>query len=147
MVYKKEKRFFNFFQPLAEEVSSCKSPEVGFRSRAEFGVFIKQNSLNYFMIKDKKKETLDYLEICHPKINGLMNELKNGDEIYKDKQFIKWKKKWQERCKSNNNSPENSIKMMRNSNPLIIPRNHKVEEALSEAEKDNNFSKKCPLNK
>ena len=71
----------------------------------------------------------------------LMNELKNGNKIYKDKQFIKWKKKWQERCKSNNNSPENSIKMMRNSNPLIIPRNHKVEEALSEAEKDNDFSK------
>ena len=73
----KERKFFNFFQPLAEEVTSCESPEVGFRSRAEFGVFIKQNSLNYFMIKDKKKETLDYLEICHPKINGLMDELKN----------------------------------------------------------------------
>ena len=73
----KERRFFNFFQPLAEEITSHESPEFGFRSRAEFGVFIKQNSLNYFMIKDKKKETLDYLEICHPKINGLMDELKN----------------------------------------------------------------------
>tara|TARA_Y100001968_G_C19320460_1_gene698959 strand:- start:51 stop:1103 length:1053 start_codon:yes stop_codon:yes gene_type:complete len=72
----KERRFLNFFEPLAQEVTSHDSPEVGFRSRAEFGVFIKNNSLNYFMIKDRKKETLDNLEICHPKINDLMDKLK-----------------------------------------------------------------------
>ena len=80
---------------------------------------------------------VDYTNtFCH-----LMNELDKGNEIYKDQNFVKWKKKWKERCKKNNNSPQNSIKLMRDSNPLIIPRNYKVEEALEEAEKNNDFSK------
>ena len=43
----------------------------------------------------------------------------------------------------NNISPKNSIELMRNNNPLVIPRNHKVEEAL-EAAGQNNFE---PINK
>jgi uncharacterized protein YdiU (UPF0061 family) len=39
--------------------------------------------------------------------------------------------------KTNNNSPEKYIKLMKNVNPLIIPRNHKVEEVLNEANKSN----------
>ena len=43
----------------------------------------------------------------------------------------------------NNNTPEKYIKLMRSVNPLLIPRNHKVEEILNEA--NNNNIK--PLNK
>ena len=46
-------------------------------------------------------------------------------------------KRWQERLKLYNNTPEKYLKLMRSVNPLIIPRNHKVEEALEAADNDN----------
>ena len=57
--------------------------------------------------------------------------------------FIVWKKRWKERLKLNNNTPEKFLKLMRSVNPLIIPRNHKVEEVL-EAANNNDLS---PLKK
>ena len=63
----------------------------------------------------------------------LMNENIQEDKIYNNQSFLNWKKKWKERLKLNNNSPEKSLKLMRSANPLVIPRNHKVEEALEAA--------------
>ena len=60
----------------------------------------------------------------------LMNEKVKNDEIYSEENFIIWKKRWAERLKMNNNSPEKYIELMKYINPLIIPRNHKIEEAL-----------------
>ena len=45
-------------------------------------------------------------------------------------------KKWEDRLKLNNNSQEKYLKLMHSVNPLIIPRNHKVEEALKCANND-----------
>ena len=49
--------------------------------------------------------------------------------------------KYQSECQINttikNNTPEKFIKLMRRVNPLVIPRNHKVEEALSEDNQGN----------
>ena len=59
------------------------------------------------------------------------------NENFKDHDFQNWKKRWQERLKTNNNSPEKYIKLMRSANPMVIPRNHKVEEVLNEANNDN----------
>ena len=59
------------------------------------------------------------------------------DDSYKDNNFQNWKKNWQERLKLNNNSPENHIKLMRSVNPLVIPRNHKIENALEKANDGN----------
>ena len=63
----------------------------------------------------------------------LMNENFQNKKIYNNQNFLDWKKQWQDRLKINNNSPEESLKLMRLSNPLVIPRNHKVEEALEVA--------------
>ena len=82
---------------------------------------------------------VDYTNtFCH-----LMNFKQYDEEIYKDNNFKNWKKNWQERLKLNNNNPEKYIKLMRSVNPLVIPRNHKVEKSLEKAY-DNNFE---PLNK
>ena len=69
----------------------------------------------------------------------LMNENVQKNKIYNDENFIIWKKRWEERLKLNNNNPEKFLKLMRSVNPLIIPRNHKVEEAL-EAANNNDLS-------
>jgi len=60
---------------------------------------------------------------------------KNKDFEHKD--FQTWNNRWKERLSTNNNSPEKYVKLMRSVNPLIIPRNHKVEEALEEANQGN----------
>jgi uncharacterized protein YdiU (UPF0061 family) len=67
----------------------------------------------------------------------LMNEKIKNDKIYNDENFLIWKKRWEERLKLNNNTPEKFLKLMRSVNPLIIPRNHKVEEALKAANNNN----------
>ena len=66
----------------------------------------------------------------------LMDENIKEDKIYKNESFLGWKKQWQERLKSHNNSPEKSLKLMWAANPLVIPRNHKVEEVLEAANND-----------
>jgi len=63
----------------------------------------------------------------------LMNENFSDNEIYYDENFLIWKKKWEGRLKLNNNSQEKYLKLMHSVNPIIIPRNHKVEEALTAA--------------
>jgi len=73
---RKEDQFIDFFSPLTSEISSYKSPELGFRTRAEFGIFLKKNSYEYSMIEQKSKVFIDQLVICHPKINKLMIDLK-----------------------------------------------------------------------
>ncbi|XOJ73566.1 protein adenylyltransferase SelO [Candidatus Pelagibacter sp. Uisw_114] len=66
----------------------------------------------------------------------LMNEKFYDNEIYKDANFLIWKEKWEDRLKLNNNSQEKYLKLMHSVNPIIIPRNHKVEEALTAANND-----------
>ena len=63
----------------------------------------------------------------------LMNEKIKEEKIYSNQGFISWKQQWQERLKLHNNSPEKYLKLMHSANPLVIPRNHKVEEALEAA--------------
>ena len=65
-----------------------------------------------------------------------MNENIKENKIYKDENFLGWKEQWQERLKMYNNSPEKSLKLMSSANPIVIPRNHKVEEALNAANND-----------
>ena len=59
----------------------------------------------------------------------------NSDEIYKNNDFIDWKNEWKKRSELNNSTKEKQSKLMKKNNPTVIPRNHKVEEALAEADK------------
>ena len=71
---------------------------------------------------------------CH-----LMNIDSGNDSKYKDVNFINWFKQWESRVLINNGSIEKSINLMKKNNPIVIPRNHKVEEAL-EAANNNDLS-------
>ena len=63
----------------------------------------------------------------------LMDINLNNDEKYKDQNFISWFKDWEKRILIKNESKENSINLMKKNNPIVVPRNHKVEEALEAA--------------
>jgi len=67
----------------------------------------------------------------------LMNEKIENEEIYNNEDFHIWRQRWQDRLKLNNNTPEKYFKLMRSVNPLIIPRNHKIEEVLEAANNNN----------
>ena len=63
----------------------------------------------------------------------LMNIKIANNSLYEDKEFINWSNNWKNRIFINNNSKDKSIELMKKTNPIIIPRNHKVEEALKAA--------------
>lgn len=48
-------------------------------------------------------------------------------------EFTQWYTLWQERLERQQESKDKAYELMRNSNPAIIPRNHRVEEALEAA--------------
>ena len=84
-------------------------------------------------------------------LNGLLDMMKKYKEDYtntflaltfkdfpKSRMFVTdefsvWYKKYQDRIKSQGKSKAEVFNLMKNSNPAVIPRNHRVEEALSAA--------------
>lgn len=57
-----------------------------------------------------------------------------------DQAFTKWYEKWQERLKRQDASEDEVQQMMKHANPSIIPRNHRVEEALEAAVEEGDYS-------
>ena len=98
-----------------------------------FGTDEKDKFLILDLLTWMHQKKIDYTNtFCHL-MNFKIQKIKN----YEDNIFQNWKKRWQKRLSTNNNTPEKYIKLMRSVNPLVIPRNHKVEEALHEANQNN----------
>ena len=60
----------------------------------------------------------------------LMKEESPKGEPYNSDTFKEWHTRWQVRRSKNKEPLESSLALMRANNPVIIPRNHKVEQAL-----------------
>ena len=103
-----------------------------------------RDKLGLFGLDDKDKFLiLDLLTWMHEKkadytntFCHLMGLAPKKDRLFDDNDFMNWKKRWEERLSKNNNTPEKSLELMKKNNPLVIPRNYKVEEALEAAEKN-----------
>ena len=65
---------------------------------------------------------------------NLINEKVFSNQIYDNTDFLTWKDRWKMRLSKYKNEMDKVEKKMKFSNPIIIPRNYKVEEALSAAE-------------
>jgi len=93
----------------------------------------KDKSLILDLLTWMHEKKADYTNtFCH-----LMGIEPEKNRMYEDKEFLNWKNRWKERLKTNNNTKNKYEKLMSSFNPLVIPRNHKVEEVLSEADKNN----------
>ncbi|GAE28535.1 selenoprotein O and cysteine-containing homologs [Halalkalibacter wakoensis JCM 9140] len=70
--------------------------------------------------------------------------LKNHEEeqsvLFRAPEFSQWYKLWQDRLGRQDESKEASLELMKQSNPGVIPRNHRVEEALEAAVTKSDFS-------
>ena len=63
----------------------------------------------------------------------LMKDKLPDNDFYKKNDFVHWLKEWKNRQSQNKMPKELSLNLMKSSNPYVIPRNHKVEEALTAA--------------
>lgn len=63
-----------------------------------------------------------------------------GMELFSTSEFAQWKEKWQARLNRHGRSKEEVKQLMKENNPAIIPRNHRVEEALEAAVKRGDYS-------
>ncbi|MDC1170582.1 YdiU family protein [Candidatus Pelagibacter sp.] len=64
---------------------------------------------------------------------NLMDIQSIKDPIYQNQEYFNWTAKWKKRLEKNNTEKEKYLELMRSVNPIFIPRNHKVEEALKDA--------------
>ncbi len=103
-----------------------------------------RDKLGLFGVDDKDKFLiLDLLTWMHEKkvdytntFCNLMDLTPKKDDLFDDNGFVNWKKRWVDRLSKNNSSSKKYLEIMKKNNPLVIPRNHKVEEALEAAEKN-----------
>lgn len=61
-------------------------------------------------------------------------------EFYNTEDFKKWYELWQLRLSKQEQSQDECIKLMQSNNPRVIPRNHRVEEALEAAVNNNDYT-------
>ncbi|EPZ53672.1 hypothetical protein H477_4511 [[Clostridium] sordellii ATCC 9714] len=66
--------------------------------------------------------------------NLTLNEF-DDKEMYKSEEFKNWYKLWKERLNRQNQSSDLIHELMKSSNPAVIPRNHRVEEAIDAADR------------
>lgn len=67
------------------------------------------------------------------------DDLENMD-LFKGQEFRRWYESWKDRLSRQQESQEMAHELMRTSNPALIPRNYRVEEALSAAVKEGDYS-------
>ena len=98
--------------------------------RAKLGIF-NEEPQDEFLIE----ELLSIMQKYHADYTNTFRALTLVDRwsdsdaaLFNTEEFAKWHQLWQERLSRQQESKESSYQLMRNSNPAIIPRNHRVEE-------------------
>lgn len=103
--------------------------------RAKLGIFNEETedaSLFESLLSLMQKHQADYTNTFRTLTIGEPD----GVGMFATEDFSKWDKLWQARLDRQDESREVSQQLMKKSNPAVIPRNHRVEEALSAAEKE-----------
>ena len=120
---------------IAEETVNCFNPLFKIRwlemMRKKLGLFGEESDdeeLIAMLLAWMQKHRADYTLT----FRSLISENFPVEEMFQEESFKGWYHRWQARL-SRHSTVEYSISLMRSNNPAIIPRNHKVEEALSAA--------------
>ena len=127
-----EKIINSFGENFKKEETSMMKKKLGFfNSNNNDEIFI-EKFLNWM-----EENKADYT-------NTFCNLLDNNfykNDIYSNKSFLDLRKEWENRILKNNIPPNLSKKLMTSNNPFLVPRSNKVEEALTNISKNNNYDK------
>ncbi|MBY3618404.1 YdiU family protein [Acinetobacter sp. CUI P1] len=107
--------------------------------RAKLGIFneeVEDVALIEDLLDLMRKYRADYTNT----FRALTLEKLEETALFGAAEFTKWQELWQARLSRQQQSKEASQQLMRNSNPAIIPRNHRVEEALQAAVQQEDYS-------
>ena len=107
--------------------------------RLKLGLFNEENEdeqLIYDLLTLMHKNAADYTNT----FRDLTLEKKDSIPMFTTSEFSNWYNKWSERLSRQNNTKDEVIKLMKSVNPSIIPRNHRVEEAIKAAVKNYDYS-------
>ncbi|MCG7381059.1 YdiU family protein [Paenibacillus sp. ACRRY] len=107
--------------------------------RAKLGLFAEENE-DETLIKDllelMEKQSADYTNT----FLALTFDKWENSNLNEATEFAEWNERWKARLGRQSESRETVEQRMKSSNPAIIPRNHRVEEALERAENDGDYS-------
>jgi len=107
--------------------------------RAKLGLFEEDTedaALFDDLLSAMKKYKADYTNT----FAALTFDRLEGAVLYATEEFKQWHARWQERLEKQGQSKEEVQNLMKRTNPAIIPRNHRVEEALDAAVERNDYS-------
>lgn len=88
------------------------------------------------LLKAMEKYKADYTNT----FRALTDTTLENAPLFESPEFKEWYELWQSRLERQKESQDDAYKLMKNNNPVIIPRNHRVEEALEAAVKDGDYS-------
>ncbi|RBW69702.1 protein adenylyltransferase SelO [Bacillus taeanensis] len=106
--------------------------------RAKLGIFNEESedeALIEDLLKMMEKDHADYTNT----FIALTFDKHENIDLFGTEEFKEWHERWQARLGRQQQSKDASQQLMRNSNPALIPRNHRVEEALSAAVKQGDY--------
>lgn len=90
------------------------------------------------------QDLLELMQVHHADFTNTFRALTleqlEGMELFAAPAFKEWHQRWQERLDRQKDSKESVQQRMMKNNPAVIPRNHRVEEALTAAEKQGDYS-------
>ncbi|WCN39558.1 protein adenylyltransferase SelO [Aneurinibacillus uraniidurans] len=107
--------------------------------RAKLGIFNEETqdeSLIEDLLSMMQKYRADYTNT----FRALTFDKLEDAVLFGTPEFVQWHEKWQARLGRQEESKASSHELMRNSNPALIPRNHRVEAALEAAVKQGDYS-------
>ncbi|MBS3976466.1 MAG: YdiU family protein [Syntrophomonadaceae bacterium] len=107
--------------------------------RAKLGLFNEEQqdeSLVEDLLNVMQKHGADYTDT----FRAITSDNWEDTVLFGIEEFNRWHEQWQARLEGQKIPKADSYKLMRNNNPAIIPRNHRVEEALEVAVKQVDYS-------
>ena len=139
LLHDEEKQAMQLAQDAVEEFPKLYEAYWLAGMRKKLGLFNeekKDKSLFEELLNLMNKYEADYtntfLALTFKKFEGMV--------LFHTKEFNEWYEKWQARLDRQQEPKVSSYQLMRDSNPAIIPRNHRVEEALEAAVEREDYS-------
>lgn len=108
--------------------------------RAKLGIFNEEEqdeALINNLLNLMQKHRADYTNTFRALT---LNTGEQESALFDSTEFGQWHEQWRARLAKQPQSKEQSLHLMRDSNPAVIPRNHRVEEALDAASQEGNYS-------